>query len=583
MGSPELSLRNGASIEAELFGDGLGGLIQVDVGNLTLSSGSFISADVFDDFGMPGAIIIEAKSSVHLSDLTVISSSSFADIADGGAISIRAADLTLESGSSINTDVNFGLSGAIDIDVGNLTLNGGSSISSNVFDDSGLPGAIIIEVTDRVHLTDLSVISSSSIADIADGGAVSILAADLTLESGSSIRTDVNVGLSGAIDINVGNLTLNENSIISSNAEVDGFAGDITILAADVSLSNDSSIASNGREAAGSGTVFLTAENVLLTLGGGILSNTGDVPGGEIVIDAETLILTDDRPPDVGLNDTLIAADTSGAGAAGLVEVTVDDLFASNSFIAADTFAEGDAGNVLVSATGEIFLTDFAQIATRSNGTGDAGIVVVDAQNLIIEENAEILSDAEGFGNSGIIDVDANQLTLRTGASINGDVEDGIGGLIKINGRLLTLSASSISSEATGNGVAGAVFIGVDRAFRNITLLDGGNITTEALQGAGGDIIVNAADRVVLDTGTISTSVVSGGQNGGDIEITVDDGFIVLHQDTNILTTAVEGDGGAMLISMDALYRSRSTRIDASSSLGFDGPVVISGLENPET
>ncbi len=581
MDAVNLTLDEGSSL---LSGStsGTGGFFEIRVTNALLAGGSLIAAEATEDSGIGGAIGIFASESITLDNARISGSAS--NGAEGGLVFVGASQVSLINGGSIEADLfGDGAAGRIQVDVGDLTLDGGSFIATDVFEDFGAPGAIEIEATGGVLLTGDSFISGSSLADIADGGSVGVTAASLTLEGGSSIITDVDDGLSGAINITVGDLTLSDGSQISSSAEFDGLAGDITIDAASVALTNDSDIASNGGEAAGSGNVTLTAPSIFLSDGGAILSDTGDFDGGEIVVNADNLVLTDERVGDEGVNDTIIAADTSGAGIAGFVTISVGNLFVSNGFIAADTFAEGDAGDVLISATDEIFLTDFAEIATRSNGSGNAGIVAVEAGSLIIEQNAAILSDAVGFSNSGIIDIDADRVTIRTGASINSDVEDGFGGLIEIDGDQLTISASSISSEATGSGVAGAISIGVEQTFEMVTVSDDAKITTEAVQGAGGEITIIADDRVTLDRGTISTSVVSGGQDGGDVNVTVNDGFIVLHQNSNILTTAEEGDGGAMLISMDALYRSRLTRIDASSTLGFDGPIVISGLENPET
>jgi hypothetical protein len=75
--------------------------------------------------------------------------------------------------------------------------------------------------------------------------------------------------------------------------------------------------------------------------------------------------------------------------------------------------------------------------------------------------------------------------------------------------------------------------------------------------------------------------VFEGADNGGNIAIA--SSIIVLLPGSSITANAFRGNGGAMTIQTDALFRTLGTVISASSTFGIDGTINVAGPQNPET
>ena len=573
--APRLTLANGAFIDADIFGDGAAGAIGVDVGDLTLSGGSFISTDVFEDGGTSGFIDVSATGPIALSGGSFISSSSAEGreiVADGGFIQINAGALLLEGGSSIATNVFSGQAGAITANTGAIALTEGSRISSNA-SSAGFAGDLTITTGD-LALLDGSRIASTGAVD-AGSGFIQINAGALLLEGGSSIATNVFSGQAGAITANIGAIALTEGSRISSNASSAGFAGDLTITTGDLALLDGSRIASTGAVDAGSGFINLTADNIAMTNGAAIASDTGAAEGGAVTITATSLRLGDDRPLEDIIIATEIAADSLGGGDAGFVAISVADLVNSNSEISADTFSNGDAGGVRIEATNSIILSGRAEAASRSEGGGAAGGVLVSAPLLVVERGAVISSEATGASDSGFVTVTADDLRILNGGRITSDVVDGAGGLVFITaGDLLIVDEglpefsglfTEIAADSEGVGQAGSVSVSADRM-----LVQSGFIVADSFgEGAAGDVNVVIADEmIVTQFGQIASISREGLGDAGDVTISAP--LIDLNAGGSISTEAVGAAAGGQIV------------IDAGSLSIRNGAGVRSDVINGE-
>jgi large exoprotein involved in heme utilization and adhesion len=110
---------------------------------------------------------------------------------------------------------------------------------------------------------------------------------------------------------------------------------------------------------------------------------------------------------------------------------------------------------------------------------------------------------------------------------------------------------------------------GAERIF-----LDGGLITTEAVQASGGNITLQADELIQMNNSKIASSV-QGDVNTAGGDISLDPDFIIL-QNSQILAKAVQGQGGNItLIANDAVLVDPFSVLDASSALGVSGSVNI--------
>jgi hypothetical protein len=129
----------------------------------------------------------------------------------------------------------------------------------------------------------------------------------------------------------------------------------------------------------------------------------------------------------------------------------------------------------------------------------------------------------------------------------------------------------------------------------NVLDIDSSEITTQAADAGGGNIVINGQQIVVrpdqhlvavkagaptaflisLRDGSITTSVAHGEGNGGDILI--DPRFLVLQEGSSIKANAVDGKGGNVLIVAGTIFAGGDLKqmVSASSQRGVQGVVAI--------
>ena len=98
------------------------------------------------------------------------------------------------------------------------------------------------------------------------------------------------------------------------------------------------------------------------------------------------------------------------------------------------------------------------------------------------------------------------------------------------------------------------------------------SITTEAKQASGGDINLQAIDRIRLLDSTLSASVSDGPGGGGNISI---DPKLVLFQNSTVLAKADQGTGGRIAIRADSFVSDANTVVNADAGRGVNGTVTI--------
>src|SRR5262249_32621540 len=151
----------------------------------------------------------------------------------------------------------------------------------------------------------------------------------------------------------------------------------------------------------------------------------------------------------------------------------------------------------------------------------------------------------------GPISITASNLSVLGGSTVTGEVSgSGTGGdiTIRLSGGLVVSgtdgsAASQISSNSRGitdvdfvPGDAGNILIDAE----TVKLTDGGTITTTAADAAGGNIALNVGNLLYLQDSSITTSVLGGTGNGGNINI---DPKILVLDHSVISANAVEGHG----------------------------------------
>ena len=188
------------------------------------------------------------------------------------------------------------------------------------------------------------------------------------------------------------------------------------------------------------------------------------------------------------------------------------------------------------------------------------------------------------LGQGGAVTVMATDSVTISGASLDGEVPSGLFALAQsetaqAQGGNVTITAgqdiqltngASITAESFGLGNAGDILL---KAGNLISLTGNSRVTTDARNASGGNITFQNANVVHLFNSEVTSSVRGGPTTaGGDIRINA--GALALNS-SRMNAKAVEGIGGNIRISGDAILVAPNSSIDASSEKGIDGAVDI--------
>ncbi len=617
----------GSTIGSNGFGNGDLGQIFITSKAVTVTEGAGISSSSLGT-GQPGGITIQADT-IHLSEGGLIVASSLGS-ANGGRISLNAKEEIVLTGvppdqELITTIATFagngsgtaglleivtprllvdreafitagtagtGNGGTISIRAGKVEVANDAEVSTNskfiLFDPvtgdpvdtssslSGRAGDIKI-VADEVLITGGGEIAANTEGS-GKGGTIDVHASGSLTVNGVSDGTGIpslltsgtfGPGAGGELLIQAGNVSIQGGAQVGTGTFGPGKAGSVRITGTDAvtvigtSINGNPSIlsASNQPPATGSaGDLTVDARSIRVLDGGKILSETfGPGQGGNILLTASDSLEVAGSAP-TGSPISLVSTNSAiGTGTAGAITVSARDVaLTGGAQITSLTFGPGDAGTVSVSASETITLSGQNGPGTRASGvfagtergsSGRGGSAIVKAKQITLGDRSTISSSALGSGSGGNVSAEAEAGIMLMGASAIRSVSEGIG-----NAGNITLAAGD-----------------------TIRLVDS-TVTSQATVASGGNVKFTAPNLIQIVNGQIVTLVQGGTQTvGGNINI--DPQFVVL-QNSQILATATQGNGGNITIAGNVILVDPGSIIDASSQLGVSGQVAIQAPVN---
>ena len=316
--------------------------------------------------------------------------------------------------------------------------------------------------------------------------------------------------------------------VISSSSTGSGGAGTITI---------------SGQRQPAPGTAPLTPAKSISLDGTDVLTDTrADALGGKIELNAGGPIELHNSTISSNVHDVRPQSATV-TDQGGNIAISAGNLLLQSGGVSALSTGTQSGGNIVVTAKGPITMEAGATISASGTGSGDAGNINVRA--------------------SGPIELNAGRVTTSS--------LDGKGGSIAVRGAGLDMTnRSTISAESHGLKNAGKVELTSEN---NISVTNS-TISTEALKASGGDIKLTAPNSVTLSGSTLTASVAGGNETTGG-KIDIDPQYVVI-QNSHILAKAADGNGGRIAIeATQAVLVDPSSRLDATSSKGISGQVLI--------
>ncbi|MBD2603799.1 filamentous hemagglutinin N-terminal domain-containing protein [Scytonema hofmannii FACHB-248] len=636
-----LSVLNGSELNATTRGQGNAGNIILQVGDRTVfDGGTALSSVVQGAIGTGGNVEISTGSLAVINEAVLAASTN--GQGNAGSVRINSRDRITLDRSGISSNVRreaVGNGGNIDITTGSLIATNESQL--NTFTSGqGNAGNITVNARDIVSLdTDTILLSGIEPGGTGKGGNITITADSLSVTNGASLNARTRGGgNAGSISITA------RNSALFSGTGASGFSsgafspvrengvgrgGNVEITTGSLVVNNGAQLAAGTQGRGDSGSVIINARDSVV-LGGGtadrqfssaIFSNVDEGAigrGGNVEITTGSLLVS---------NGGQLLSATEGQGDAGNVIInardritfdgsSADGRFVSGPFSSVQENAVGNGGDIRIS-TKNLSLTNGAQLVAATRGNGNAGNVIVNAQDSILLDGIDnrgrpsgiftsALNTATGRGSN--ITINTNSLQLRNLGEINAATANNQpGGNISIRANTVTASTGgNVATTTFAQGKAGNIRLNVTDS---VTLTNPGSglfaDTTRGSSGDGGSIFIapqtlTLTDKARIFVGSRGTgqggniqiqarnlrldraqiSAETGSTDGGNINLQVDD--ILLMRDGSIIsatagTESQEGNGGNITIDAAAIIAvpKENSDIRANAVRGRGGNVTI--------
>ena len=383
----------------------------------------------------------------------------------------------------------------------------------------------------------------------------------------------------------------------------------LALVGGEIDLSGGILAAPSGRIELGSiadtGSVSLTPTQRGFTLGYEGISTYGDIQltdrsgvfthglgGGDIQIQGRRISLDSSR----------MEVNTLGPHSGGKITVNATEsvelggtLDGQISRLGSRTFGTGNAGEVAI-ATGQLTVTDGADIVAETLGTGNAGTLTIEASESIevsgTSSNGEFTSGigagTEGTGNGGDLTISTGRLRIRNGGEVDVSTEgEGRAGTLIVRAsKLVEVSgtqgdnSSVLAAETEGAGDAGNLLIETTQ----LIVRDGARVGAEAIDagdfdfisgedagliglgsGDAGTVTVRASELVRVSGVSLDGENASalGAETGGDGNagnVTVETRQLIVENGAKVgAQTSGEGDAGTVTIRASELVEVRGT------------------------
>ena len=509
------------------YADGRGADISIDVEDLFMARGGEISVNSYGP-GQGGDLWISAGDAIHISGYGEYSGSGIGAESHGsgnaGTISISTPELIMEDEGRISGITRAeGSGGDIILEVKRLEIRDSMISSSSLEGASGDGGDITVSAMESVEISHPidDATSAAGLFSMTGGkgsaGNIALASPCLSIGSGGEISasTAFGEGDAGDIILDVGRLDISEMGVIStSSTEGTGHAGDVRITAWDTILISGGRVSALTSAAGDAGRIDIAAPGMVVTQGGTIETLTGEGSkgyAGDIILDIGNLEVTDGG---------MINSSSLGFGPGGDIRVSasegiwISDSDAENPYpgIYSLTSSSGDAGNIWIKTPFMEMAGAGACIMASTLDSGLGGGIQIFSDIILMSDRANITADSSGLGNAGNILLSAEDTLDCVNSTVTTEADSADGGNIMIRaGRMVDLKNSSITATVKG-GAGDGGNIEIDPLF---VILDRSEIIANAEEGKGGNIqimscvflsstdsIVSASSRLGID-GTV--------------------------------------------------------------------------------
>ncbi|QDL09759.1 hypothetical protein DP113_19235 [Brasilonema octagenarum UFV-E1] len=486
----------------------------------------------------------------------------------GGAIAIAGKNINFTEQSILRADTLGDRNGGEISFVGKEIVINQSDISSNSF-SSGNTGQIIVVANNSIRLENKAGLGTR-VQESGKAGDITLQADSIFIGnySGLSSNTD-GAGNAGRMEIKANSLVIEDRYGLVNGTGNDstGNGGEVNINVAGPMELRASSIDTYSFGQGNAGKIDMSANSLRIEGGGAIVSRTeknSTGKAGEININV--------AGPMVG-NRAGIVTNTQ-TGNAAKISITANSLLIENSGVYSRTFITGNAGEININVAGS-FESKSSGIYTDVYGTtGDAGKINIYANSLLLDSsriNSQALQEYS-TGNAGEININvAERMVLRNPKGIfTNSVGKGDAGKISIYANSFELENSPINSSTSNTtGKAGEININVAGPM----VINTADISTNTLgTGNAGQITVTAESLKINSGGIVATT--SGSGNAGNLSVRTKT-LVIDNQGRLEVKSTGDGNAGTLNIVADTIQLDNQSRINATSTTGKGGDLRL--------
>ncbi|MCC5640831.1 S-layer family protein [Nostoc sp. CHAB 5844] len=555
----------------------LGGNIQVQGANLTLTDASLIQVGIFGD-GSGEGLTVNASESVQLIGAGNRLFTLNEGTATSGDLTITTPRLLIQDGAEVVSSTTGSRQG------GNLNIN-----TSQLLQITGSGSRLFTQ-------------TESTAAGAGNGGNLTINTGELLIQNRGQISAGtLGFGDGGNLNVNATNSTdlvgIESRLLAQTESQATGDAGNLTITTPVLRVLDGAQVIAGtlGAGNAGNLTVNATASTQLIgrsqddVSASGLFAQTqGSGNAGDLTITTPVLRV---------LDGAQVSAGTLGAGNAGNLTVNAtastqligrsqDGVFASGLFAQAESQATGNAGNLTIT-TPILQVFDGAQVSVGTLGVGNGGDLIVNATTFatLVGRSADgefasgLFNQAESqaTGDAGDLTITTPKLQVFDGAQVStGTLGSGDGRSLTVNAtesvELIGRSSdnrfpSGLFTQTQGAGNAGEVKITTPV----LRVFDGAEVSAATLgTGEGGDVIIKADDILRVQNGSqISVSSVGATAPAGNLDVTA--GLVQL-DGGRLVAQTLSGNGGDIRLSIaELLLLRRGSEISTTAGTNTAG------------
>jgi filamentous hemagglutinin family protein len=608
-----------------------------------VSPNTRINADATDN-GSGGNVIVWSDDSTQF--YGTISARGGANSGNGGFVEVSGKQV-LDFNGQVDTFAANGQPGTLLLDPTNIEVVALGGETNNLIDvdefgdaDIGTPGDTRINVAAINAATANVILQATNNITFSTGVNIATPGVGLTAQAGNDITVTLPVGNrfeteSGDIQFIAGNNIFVNTTIANLINPGDGNL--LLIAGAGNGATGSITIDGNLNFLTGNGNISLAARGDILITGRSQIKTGGDISfnaggdlsvtgfsrvdssrdlflraAGTILIDNSKVsadrVLTNAIGGNVNveaaslrlLNGGQLTADGLGGGNGGIITIRVPEIemdgtgISGNSQISASAVPvplvrvnpRGNAGKIDIQ-TGRLTARNGAQISTVTYGSGNAGEITVQANEIELIGVASGDTEATGFlanpqfqtgstGGAGKISVNTGRLLVRDGAGLSVATSNNRNaGEISIQASEIELSGNApsylcpqgcsgiIASALEGTGNAGAIAIDTNR----LLVQDDALIDVRAATGNGGNLDIRATDSMIVSDRGIVSAVSTGTGVGGSIAI---DTKNLLVQNNSIVGTGsnVPGNAGNITVRSSEAVTVSNRSVISSVSYG---------------